>query len=404
VRGGTLSAALAPAVRQSLPSNLLARLSMENGPSADTSGNGRHGVQRGATVMDAGTNGLYGLTFETGASSVCVPCDAEMRGMPSFTLAMWVWVNSVSSAAATATTFFTTRKDGGSNGPYEFMLRMSSNKVRFMTTGNTTAWVSYDTTAAVPGANQWFHLAYVVTPSGVSAFINGAPAGSSTAAAMKTTLFCPPTRPLTEYGFGFGNYHLASPQADQFKGRLDDVQVYSRALSQDEVQALMATEPVLPNLRVAGGAAFAAQGVAEVYALSGEGYVSGALTVRHSVAPGDSTNAPAGASLTADELTLGTNTVYAWSWSPAANDELVAGTLTIDGAGTVDLGRQEGDLISGAFRAVLMRYESIAGAANLANWTLVNAGGKGYDAVIKAENNEVVLEYASTRGTLLWLK
>lgn len=101
---------------------------------------------------------------------------------------------------------------------------------------------------------------------------------------------------------------------------------------------------------------------------------------------------------------MGTNAVYAWSWSPTANDELVAGNLTIDGAGTVDLGRQEGDLIAGSFRAVLMRYETITGAANLANWKLVNVGGKGYDAVIKAENNEVVLEYASTRGTLMWLK
>lgn len=34
----------------------------------------------------------------------------------------------------------------------------------------------------------------------------------------------------------------------------------------------------------------------------------------------------------------------------------------------------------------------------------MNAGGKGYNATIKAENGEVVLEYESTRGTLMWLK
>ena len=53
---------------------------------------------------------------------------------------------------------------------------------------------------------------------------------------------------------------------------------------------------------------------------------------------------------------------------------------------------------------LLMRFESLTGAANLAGWTLANAGGKGYNAVIKAENNEVVLDYVSTLGTLMWLK
>ena len=101
---------------------------------------------------------------------------------------------------------------------------------------------------------------------------------------------------------------------------------------------------------------------------------------------------------------MGTNAVYRWHWSPAASDELQVNGLTIRGAGAVDLGRTEGDLINGSFRAVLMRYETIAGAEYFANWTLINAGGKGFNAVIKAENGEVVLEFASTRGTLMWLK
>ena len=79
-------------------------------------------------------------------------------------------------------------------------------------------------------------------------------------------------------------------------------------------------------------------------------------------------------------------------------------TLYIARPGTVDLGRAEGDLINGSFRAVLMTYDTVSGADHLSDWTLVNAGGKGYNATIKAENGEVVLEYESTRGTLMWLK
>lgn len=405
VRGGELNVALVPAsVRQSLPTNLLARYSFESWPSADTSGNGRNGVQRGTASVVDGTNGVKALMFATGASSVCVPCDTQMRGMANFTVAMWLWVNTTNMAAGTGTTFFTTRKDGGSNGPYELMLRMNFGRVRLMSTGSTTSWASADSTRWISGPNQWSHVAVTVTPDGAAFFIDGVAAGTSTLAALKTTLFTPPDRPLNQYGFGFGNYHLDSPPGSQFTGRLDDVRVYSRALTQAEIQSLIDTASGRPDLRVAGGAALALQGAVEAGNLSGEGTVAGAVTAYGRVAPGDSTNAPAGAALMVDELTFATNAVYAWSWSPAANDELLAKRLTIGGAGVVDLGRQEGQLISGSFRAVLMRYESITGAANLAGWTLANAGGKGYNAVIKAENNEVVLDYVSTLGTLMWLK
>jgi len=281
---------------------------------------------------------------------------------------------------------------------------MDGNKVRIMSTGSGNTWTSVNTTTPVPGANQWFHVAYVVTPDGVTAYINGQPAGGSTATAMKNTLLAPPTRPLSDFGFGFGHYHMATPEANQFKGRIDDVRIYGRALSQAELQQVIDTASELPDLRVAGGATFAAQGeTSTVGTLSGEGYVSGALTVRDRVSPGDA-DTPAGATLMAEKLTFAPDAAYAWTWSPTAYDMLLAGDLAFEGTGTVDLGRAEGDLINGSFRAVLMTYDTVSGADHLSDWTLVNAGGKGYNATIKAENGEVVLEYESTRGTLIKLR
>jgi len=278
--------------------------------------------------------------------------------------------------------------------------------VRFMTMGAVTgSWQSYDSTAVIPGPNQWVHVACVVTPGGVTTYINGALARSPGTGDLKTILFCPPDRSLNDYGFGFGNYQLSTPGSGQFTGRCDDVRVYSYAMAQDEIQALIGTAPMLPDLRVAGGAVFVPHGsMTTVRSLSGEGYVQGALTVRDSLAVGDSTNTLAGATLMAENLALGTNAVYKWTWSPTANDELLVKELTICGAGAVDLGREAGNLIGGSFRAVLMRYETLAGAENLAGWTLMNVGGRGYKAVIKAENNEVVLEFTSTRGTLMLFK
>ena len=71
---------------------------------------------------------------------------------------------------------------------------------------------------------------------------------------MKTTLLCPPDRPLNQYGFGFGHYQLSAPAASQFKGRMDDIRVYGHALAQAEIQQVIDTATALPDLRVAGGA------------------------------------------------------------------------------------------------------------------------------------------------------
>jgi len=409
VRGGTLNAVLDSAsVCPTEVPGLLARYSMESGSVYDSSGNGRHAVQRGALDYVSGTNGLTGAHFVTGNSSVCTPLDAEYRGLSSFTVAMWLWVNNVTSDSSTSTTFFTTRAANYTNGPYELMLRMHKDKVRMMSTGTSSGspsvWSSFYTSTTVPGPNQWFHVAYVVTPDGVTAYINGQPAGGSTATAMKNTLLTPPNRPLGDFGFGFGHYHMATPETGQFKGRIDDVRIYGRALSQAELQQVIDTASELPDLRVDGGATFAAQGeTSTVGTLSGEGYVSGALTVRDRVSPGDA-DTPAGATLMAEKLTFAPDAAYAWTWSPTAYDMLLAGDLTFEGTGTVDLGRAEGDLINGSFRAVLMTYDTVSGADHLSDWTLVNAGGKGYNATIKAENGEVVLEYESTRGTLIKLR
>jgi len=162
---------------------------------------------------------------------------------------------------------------------------------------------------------------------------------------------------------------------------------------------------VLPSLRVAGGAVFVPQGGTNtVQDLSGEGAVSGALTVCGSVAPGDSTNTEAGASLAVDTLTFATNTVYKWTWSPLASDALWVGRLKISGPGVLDFGRTAGNPVTGPFREVLMHYDAIEGATNFVNWTFANVGRRGFAATIAAENNTVVLTFLSVRGTVMNLR
>ncbi|MDR2849349.1 MAG: hypothetical protein LBW77_02235, partial [Verrucomicrobiota bacterium] len=404
VQGGVLNAALTPgAVQASLREGLLARYSFEGGPGIDSSGNGRHATAYGAAITPAADpfNGTA-LDFPQG-SVVIAPIDADTRGMDTYTVGLWVKRATVTSGG-TVSTFFTTRMNSN-NDPYQFMLRIVDGRIRYMATGATdNGWTSntQDSTLTVP-ADTWFHAACVVTPTTLKLYVDGQPAGSWSKNNLK---FCPPTRPLGDLGFGIGHPYVKTAPVGEFAGQLDDVRIYNRALTDAEVAALaVAPEPTLPDLRVANGASIALPGATSVRTLSGEGYVSGGpLTVQGIVSPGDSTNAPAGASLLAEDLILPAGVTYRWDWSSAASDALRTVHLTIGGAGTVDLGRAEGNLITGAFRAVLATYDTLDGAGNLAAWTVINAGGKGYVTEIKAAHGEIFLDYKSTRGTLIILK
>jgi autotransporter-associated beta strand protein len=405
VQGGLLSAELTEGEAQpSVTNGLLGRYSMECGPTTDTSGNNRFGSLFGTNLnVGSGATGRYGLWLD-GNTCVRVPYDSAFSGVTNFTVATWIWRDAYTTDYKDQT-FFTTRRNSGSNGPYDVMLRIGgtgNKRLRFMTTGSGTTWTYlYESSVDLP-LGQWVHVAAVVDRTGVTLYQNGVKVRNP--AEPSNTFRLSQTRTLPgEPGMAFGCYSL-DETAIMYKGRLDDVRVYTRALAQDEIQALMAVETALPDLHVAGGASFVAQGASEVRDLTGEGLVSGALTVRGSVAPGGTTNALAGATLMADDLTFGTNTVYKWTWSPEVSDELLAGSLTIDGAGVVDCGRDESDPLSGAFQTVLMRYDTITGAANFANWTLANVGRSGYQAVITAADGEVFLDFVAVRGTIMILK
>ena len=404
VQSGTLNAGLAPSSAGTLPDGLLARYSNEGGIGIDSSGNRRHGTAWGSAIKPTSDpRGGTGLDFPAG-SILTVPMDEEMRGMSEYTIAMWVKRTPV-TGGGTASTFFTTRSHTDQNVPNQIMLRTYNSKLFFMASSSSGSWPDnhrLSSEATVP-ANEWFHAACAVTPSGVTLYVNGMPSGVTNQPNMR---FTPENRPIGDPGFGIGHPYLRTTPSGEFSGQVDDVQIYNRALTDAEIASIAAVpEPELPALRVASGASFQPQaGASEVRSLEGEGYVSGGLTVRDFISPGDSPDKPAGTSLLAESLTLGDGITYRWDWSPAVSDAIRSSHLAIGGAGTLDLGRAEGQLINGSFRAVLMTYDTIEDAANLANWTVANTGGSGYKTLIYAANGEVVLEYKSTRGTLMILK
>lgn len=154
-----------------------------------------------------------------GAQSIKANPSGTVSG--SYTVEAWV-----RPADPTATmTIFSTR------GSYEgtFDMKLIGGNLIHGDIGNGSAWLS---TAADANYNYqvgtWYHIAYVVKPTGYVVYVNGDTAGSGSFSG--TPLLYNANHPI-DIGDMYNN--------EYFKGSIDEVRVYSSALTKSNVQADM---------------------------------------------------------------------------------------------------------------------------------------------------------------------
>lgn len=194
-----------------------------------------------------------------------------------------------------------------------------------------------------------------------------------------------------------------------FSGDMDDVTLYKRALSDSEIAVLSKrANPYASRVCVAADAVLdLSNSSLTLGTVKGEGHVNnGTLKVTATLAPG-ATNSLPGAVLSVEEgLTLGTNLVYACGWSALTNDVVaVGGTLTVDGAGTIDLGLDAESTEfakSGRRSFPVFTYGSLSGAENFSNWTVTGFGkGPVSSASVTAADGSVRVRVTFRDGTLI---
>ncbi len=155
-------------------------------------------------------------------------------------------------------------------------------------------------------------------------------------------------------------------------------------------------------------------GVAQTYALlGGTGTVRGEAVVAGTFDPG-TREAKAGATLALDGLTFADGTtnrcdvVFGGAAEPEAGDRFaVSGTLTVAGAGVLDLGLTEEDempLRPSAKRIVLGTYGTLVGGENLSGWRIVRSGRPVTGAAFTAKGGVLTVSFRTGVGTVLLLR
>ena len=179
-----------------------------------------HGVATGSPAYVAGVNG-QAINFDGVSNYVTLP--AGMMNVNDITIATWVYWNGVGGIWQRIFDF------GNNTTQYMFLTPSSpSGKLRFaITTAGYQNEQSLETTA-VP-SNQWTHVVLTLQ-SGTTGrlYING-----SLAASNSITLRPSLINPTLNY---IGKSQR--PGDALFTGRLDDFQIYSRALSLFEIACL----------------------------------------------------------------------------------------------------------------------------------------------------------------------
>jgi len=182
-----------------------------------------HGaLLNGATLQPS--QGRYSLSLD-GSNDYCESADNDVLDMPSssrLTISAWVY-RTVNVAAFE--TVVTKRLSNGTFTNYELSFNNTS-------TGNSKAFGFYSgttftvSTVLVPLAT-WTHIASVSTASGTIYYANGRAAGTS-----PNVVGNPNSHP-----FKIGAV-AGSPETQFLSANLDDVIIYNRALSPNEIRLL----------------------------------------------------------------------------------------------------------------------------------------------------------------------
>jgi hypothetical protein len=193
--------------------NLVASYAFENNLQ-DGSGHGNNGDPCSAPVYVAGKVGSKSLEFD-GVNDAVVTHRSLLNNVTQFTLAGWV---SAVNADASRVGLF------GQNDCIEFGFD----------SGDIMAWTSGGGQASRAWGfanNTWHHVAAVGDGTTVKVYVDGeivASGGTAVSADYGTST----------YGFSIGGSGVWDSTGNWFEGQLDEVRVYSRALSQAEIGSL----------------------------------------------------------------------------------------------------------------------------------------------------------------------
>jgi Concanavalin A-like lectin/glucanases superfamily len=210
-----------------------------SGSAVDVSGHGHDGAVSGATlVADRFGRPDEAYSF-SGGQVISVPDDPSFTlESADFTLSLWMSVHPVSGFS-----YYVLGHDEGPTNKKKWILWITNGSIGVHVNSPSTGgfWITNHAWASVVG--EWVHCAIRRSGDTFTIFANGQSIGSN----IDTRAIPDPNTTFT-----MGDAESQHPERD-FRGSLDDVRLYNRALSDGEIQGI-AAEATVPIRKMSFGA------------------------------------------------------------------------------------------------------------------------------------------------------
>jgi hypothetical protein len=195
----------------------------------DASGNGHNGTIYGATLIEdrfGNPNSAY--SFD-GGDYISVPDSSDFTlGLSSFTIACWAEFNSFGADGG----YYLMGHSEGPGDTDKWIFWLGNSGISFVATQPGSDWIGLG--SATFELNTWYHVAVRRDGSELTAFVDGMPIGT---ASMSSSI------PDPGASFLIGTAEFDRPNRP-FRGQIDDVLWYNRALSDSEILGLHDGQPI----------------------------------------------------------------------------------------------------------------------------------------------------------------
>ena len=180
---------------------------------------GNNGTLQGGVTFGPGLVGRA-FSFDGVDDYISVPNHGSLNPQ-TITVDAWFYATGISGQQ-----FPPIVKKADANGGYAFEINQNDNQLRFWVYVSGIGWQSSAPAPISP--NTWYHAAGTYDGSNIRVYVNGQPQGAPTSV---TGTIAPASNPLN-----IGRD--PSNPLRFFKGLIDEVEIYNRALSADEIAAI----------------------------------------------------------------------------------------------------------------------------------------------------------------------
>jgi hypothetical protein len=203
-----------------------------NGNAIDESGNGNNGTVNGAALTsDRFLNSNDAYFFDGVSNFIEVPSSTSLMVNNAYTISAWVYVNSYNSGGFPYQPAIVSKIDNGDwYGGYEIRIlnNATGTESNFGTSGRINGNF-INISQNNHSVNQWYHLVVNYDGTHVEFFINNQTVGSISVNGSLETSSIP---------LRFGRRGGAGSNNCWYNGKIDDIGIWNRALSDCEIQDL----------------------------------------------------------------------------------------------------------------------------------------------------------------------